>query len=148
MPQFSHTDDTGKAKMVDVSEKSDLHRTAKATGKIFLAPPTIGLIKDNAIKKGDVLTVGEIAGIIGAKKTSELIPLCHPIFLADIGVRTRIDTDGITVFTEAVSVGKTGVEMEALVAASVALLTIYDMCKAVDKTMIIGEIKLLEKIKR
>ncbi len=147
MAKFSHTDDKGKARMVDVGAKPDQYRMARATGKIYLAENTIRLIRDNQIKKGDVLTVAEIAGIMGGKKTSELIPLCHPLSITKIDVTTTIDQDGIVVISESRCTGKTGIEMEALTAVNIALLTIYDMCKAVDKNMRMGEIKLLEKTK-
>lgn len=145
--RFSHTDDKGKANMVDVSLKNMQDRIARASGKIFLQTETISLIKDNQIKKGDVLTIAEIAGIQAAKQTSTLIPLCHPLQLTKVEVKTEINDDGVTVRSMARCTGQTGVEMEALTAVSVALLTIYDMCKAVDKKMVIGEITLVEKTK-
>ena len=147
MKTFSHTDDKGKARMVDVGGKPAQHRTAIAQGNIKLSGRTLELIKENLIKKGDVLTIAEIAGIQGAKKTSELIPLCHPLALTKVKVNTEITEDGVLVTGEARCIGQTGVEMEALTAVNVALLTIYDMCKAVDKEMTIGEIKLLKKTK-
>ena len=147
MAKLSHTDDKGKANMVDVGNKPDQLRTAKATGKIFLATETLALIRENEIKKGDVLTVAEIAGIQGGKKTSELIPLCHPLPISKLDVKTSLEEDGIVVYSEARCTGKTGIEMEALTAVQIALLTIYDMCKAVDKNMHMGGIKLLEKTK-
>lgn len=147
MSKLSHTDDAGKARMVDVGDKPNQQRTAIAEGHIKLSPKTLGLIKDNQIKKGDVLTLAEIAGIQGAKKTSELIPLCHPLALTKVKVNTEITDLGVRVSSEARCVGQTGVEMEALTAVNIALLTIYDMCKAVDKEMLIGEIKLLNKTK-
>jgi cyclic pyranopterin phosphate synthase len=147
MSKLSHTDKDGKARMVDVGDKPDQRRVAKAEGFIFLTPNTIKLIRDNEIKKGDVLTVAEIAGIQGAKKTSELIPLCHPLQLSKVKVNTEITDKGVKVSSEAKCVGQTGVEMEALTAVHVALLTIYDMCKAVDKEMVMGEIRLIEKTK-
>jgi cyclic pyranopterin phosphate synthase len=147
MEKFSHTDEKGKANMVDVGHKPDQVRTAKAEGKIKLQPGTVKLIRENQMKKGDVLTVAEIAGIQGGKKTSELIPLCHPLQITKIEVNTKLTKDGVTVTSIAKCTGKTGIEMEAIAAVSVALITIYDMCKAVDKRMEIGEIKLIEKIK-
>jgi cyclic pyranopterin phosphate synthase len=147
MSKLSHTDDTGKARMVDVGGKPNQQRTAIAQGNIKLATSTLELIRDNQIKKGDVLTLAEIAGIQGAKKTSELIPLCHPLALTKVKVTTAITDSGVSVSAEARCVGQTGVEMEALTAVNIALLTIYDMCKAVDKGMEIGEIKLLSKTK-
>jgi cyclic pyranopterin phosphate synthase len=145
--QFSHTDEKGKASMVDVGDKPIQHRKAVAKGFISLQPETIRLMGENEIKKGDVLTVAEIAGIQGAKKTSGLIPLCHPISLTNIKVKCNLVQTGVEVISEAKCVGQTGVEMEALTSVSLALLTIYDMCKAVDKNMEIGRIHLLEKTK-
>jgi cyclic pyranopterin monophosphate synthase len=147
MKKLSHTDSKGKANMVDVSGKPDQLRIAKAIGKIFINKETIKLIKDNEIKKGDVLTVAEIAGIQAAKQTSGLIPLCHPLQITKIDVKTRVLNNAVEVSSQVNCVGQTGVEMEALTAVSVALLTIYDMCKAVDKGMIISEITLIEKKK-
>ncbi len=133
--------------MVDVGAKPDQQRTAVAEGHIRLSIETIKLIRDNEIKKGDVLTVAEIAGIQAAKKTSELIPLCHPLALTKVKVDAEIVADGVLVRGEARCIGQTGVEMEALTAVHIALLTIYDMCKAVDKEMLIGNIRLVEKTK-
>ena len=147
MSELSHTDESGKARMVDVSDKKDQLRVAVARGFIWLSPETVHLINENQVKKGDVLTVAQIAGIQAGKKTSELIPLCHPLPITKIEVLTGLEENGVTVTAEARCVGQTGVEMEALTAVSVALLTIYDMCKAVDKEMVIGEIKLLKKNK-
>jgi cyclic pyranopterin phosphate synthase len=147
MTELSHTDETGKARMVDVSPKPDQLRIAVARGFIELDPETVRLVRENLVKKGDVLTVAQIAGIQAGKNTSELIPLCHPLPITKIDVVTRLEENGVEVTAEARCVGQTGVEMEALTAVSVALLTIYDMCKAVDKTMKIGEIRLLEKTK-
>src|SRR5674476_252228 len=138
MDKLTHTDDKGKAVMVDVGDKANQIRIAKASGHIMLAPETIRLIKDNLLKKGDVLTVSQIAGISAAKKTSEIIPLCHNIVLDSIQVDAVVDKTGVKVVSEVKCSGKTGVEMEALTAVSVALLTVYDMCKAVDKNMIIN----------
>ncbi len=147
MSSFSHTDDKGKANMVDVGYKPIQHRSATAAGFIRLSEHTLNLIRENEIKKGDVLTVAEIAGIQAAKETSRLIPLCHPLQLTKVDVKTRVTETGVSVTALARCTGQTGVEMEALTAVSVALLTIYDMCKAVDKEMVIGEISLIEKIK-
>ena len=147
MSELSHVDESGKARMVDVSQKKDQLRTAIARGFIRLGAETVQLIRENQVKKGDVLTVAQIAGIQGGKKTSELIPLCHPLPITKIDVLTKLEENGVTVTSEARCIGQTGVEMEALTAVSVALLTIYDMCKAVDKEMVIGEVKLLEKTK-
>jgi cyclic pyranopterin phosphate synthase len=147
MNELSHVDESGRARMVDVSHKKDTLRIAKASGHILLGPETIKLIRDNQVKKGDVLTVAQVAGIQAAKKASELIPLCHPLPITKIEVLTELQEKGVKITSEVSCVGQTGVEMEALTAVSVALLTIYDMCKAADKNMVIGEIKLLEKSK-
>ena len=147
MKNLSHTDAQGKARMVDVGDKTDQLREARAKGFIMLQKETIRLIRENEIKKGDVLTVAEIAGIQAAKKTSELIPLCHPLQLTKIEVITEIIENGIEVTSRVKCIGKTGVEMEALTAVNLALLTIYDMCKAVDKEMVIKDVKLIEKTK-
>lgn len=142
MNQFSHLNNEGKANMVDVGGKPEQQRLAKASGFIQLQPETIALIKENLIKKGDVLTVAEIAGIQAAKETPRLIPLCHPLLLTKVEVKSTIKNDGILMESLVKCTGQTGVEMEALTAVSVALLTIYDMCKAVDKQMVLSEIKL------
>jgi cyclic pyranopterin phosphate synthase len=146
--KLSHIDDAGKARMVDISGKSPMHREAVAAGKIILAPATLKLLKKNQLQKGDVLAVARVAAIQGGKKTAELIPLCHPLAIHHLDVQFRIVTDGVEITSRTVSEGRTGIEMEALTAVSVAALTIYDMCKAVDKKMIIGAIGLLEKSKR
>ena len=147
MSELSHTDEAGKARMVDVSHKNEQLRVAIAKGFIRLGPETVRLIKENQVKKGDVLTVAQIAGIQAGKKTSELIPLCHPLPITKIEVLTSLEENGVSITAEARCVGQTGVEMEALTAVSVALLTVYDMCKAVDKEMSIGEIRLITKTK-
>ncbi len=147
MKKLSHTDEKGKANMVDVGHKPDQLRMAKAEGKIKLHTETVNLIRENQMKKGDVLTIAEIAGIQGGKKTSELIPLCHPLQITKLEVKTNLIEDGVVVTAVAQCTGKTGIEMEALTAVSVALLTIYDMCKAVDKNMEIGKVRLIEKTK-
>lgn len=148
MNKLSHINEAGKAEMVDVGNKPDQIRVAIAQGKIILSKETLQLIENNSIKKGDVLTVAEIAGIQAAKQTSNLIPLCHTLMLNKVKVETAIVEDGVEVMCMAKSQGKTGVEMEALTGVSVALLTIYDMCKAVDKNMVMSEISLLEKTKK
>ena len=148
MNKLSHTDNKGKAIMVDVGDKENQIRIAKASGHISLDPETIRLIEENLLKKGDVLTVAQLAGISAAKKSSELIPLCHNIVLDNVKLNTLVDETGVKVMSEVRCSGKTGVEMEALTAVSVALLTVYDMCKAVDKNMIIDNICLTEKIKK
>ncbi|MDP1623884.1 MAG: cyclic pyranopterin monophosphate synthase MoaC [Bacteroidales bacterium] len=145
---LSHVDNAGKAKMVDVSGKPDQLRTAGASGHITLKRETLELIRENRMMKGDVLTIAEIAGIQGGKRTSELIPLCHPLQISKLDVKATLDENGVKVESLTRCTGKTGIEMEALTAVAVALLTIYDMCKAVDKTMLIGEIRLTEKTKK
>ena len=145
--QLSHVDAEGRARMVDVTAKPTQRRVAKAQGRIRLAASTAALIADNKMKKGDVLTVAEIAGIQAAKRTWDLIPLCHPLQLGKVEVQTRLGDDAVTVTSNVSCVGPTGVEMEALTAVAVALLTVYDMCKAVDKAMTIGDIVLLKKTK-
>lgn len=144
---FTHIDEKGKANMVDVGQKPVQTRSATATGFISLNEQTMALIQDNQMKKGDVLTVAEIAGIQAAKRTSELIPLCHPLQITKAEVKTVIQDKGVRVTATVKCNGQTGVEMEALTATSIALLTIYDMCKAVDKQMEIGQVTLLEKMK-
>ena len=147
MNKLSHTNDRGKAQMVDVGHKQNQLRTAVAEGFISLNAETIRLIKDNQMKKGDVLTISEIAGIQGAKRTSELIPLCHPLQITKVDVKANIEGSGVKVNCMVKCVGQTGVEMEALNGVSIGLLTIYDMCKAVDKNMVISGVKLVEKRK-
>jgi len=144
---LTHTNDRGEASMVDISAKPMSHREAIATGSIQLQPATLALVADNQIKKGDVLAVARIAGIQAAKQTQNLIPLCHQIALTKISVDFLATDDGITATALARTTGQTGVEMEALTAVSVALLTIYDMCKAVDKAMHITGIHLVTKTK-
>lgn len=133
--------------MVDVGSKPDTARIAIAKGEVRMMPETLALIRAGAIKKGDVLTVAEIAGVMAAKRTSELIPLCHPLPLTQVQVELALDSDlpGVLITATARTIGKTGVEMEALTAVSVAALTIYDMAKAVEKTMCIQNIRLAEK---
>jgi cyclic pyranopterin phosphate synthase len=147
MSKLSHTDEKGKANMVDVGHKPDQVRTARAEGKIILTEETVKLIRENQMKKGDVLTIAEIAGIQGGKKTSELIPLCHPLLINKLEVKAELTEEGVIVRSLARCIGKTGIEMEALTAVNIALLTVYDMCKAVDKEMVIGEVSLIEKVK-
>ena len=144
---LSHLDSTGSARMVDVGHKPDTERVAVAAGEVLMRPETLALIRAGQIKKGDVLTVAQIAGVMAAKRTSELIPLCHPLPLTHIDVRCEVrdDLPGVSVTATARTTGKTGVEMEALTAVSVAALTIYDMAKAVEKTMRISNVRLLEK---
>ena len=148
MKNLTHIDDKGKASMVDISLKPVSLRTARAEGFIKLGKATISLINQNQIKKGDVLTLAETAGIMGGKKTSGLIPLCHPINITKIDVKASVTDQGVKVVSEAACTGQTGIEMEALTTVSIALLTVYDMCKAVDKNMTIEYIRLLEKTKK
>jgi cyclic pyranopterin phosphate synthase len=145
MSKLTHIDGDGAARMVDVGDKADTVREARAEGRITLALETLEAIKTNAIKKGDVLATARIAGIMAAKKTSDLIPLCHPLALTKVAVDFTFLDDGIKISSMARLTGKTGVEMEALTACSVALLTIYDMSKAMQKDMVIGDIRLISK---
>ncbi|MCX6080514.1 MAG: cyclic pyranopterin monophosphate synthase MoaC [Chloroflexi bacterium] len=145
--QLTHLDENGSARMVDVGAKDDSTRIAIARGEILMKPETLALIRAGLIKKGDVLAVAQVAGIMAAKKTSELIPLCHQIALTKVDVDLTLDEllPGVQITAMARTVGKTGVEMEALTAVSVAALTIYDMAKAAEKTMRIQNIRLVEK---
>jgi cyclic pyranopterin phosphate synthase len=145
MKTLSHTDEDGNARMVNVGAKDVVLRVASASGFISLNQETLMLVKQNSMKKGDVMTVAEIAGIQAAKNTFSLIPLCHNIILDKVSVVVHQEANGISVMSEVSCTGKTGVEMEALTAVSIALLTIYDMCKSVDKTMEISRIKLINK---
>ncbi len=145
--EFSHLDARGNARMVDVSPKDIVKRKAKAAGFIKLQPATLDRIRDKAIPKGDIFTTAKIAGILAAKRTSDTIPLCHPVIIDSIDLAFTIHEDRITIESTAVCRGRTGIEMEVLSAVSAAALTIYDMCKAVDKVMEIGGIHLVEKIK-
>jgi cyclic pyranopterin monophosphate synthase len=145
--QLTHMDEQNRPRMVDVSDKGISDRLARATGRIKLAPETVALIAESKIKKGNVLTTAELAGVQAGKQTANLIPLCHTLLLTKVSVTAILVVDGVEVTSEVKCTGKTGVEMEALTAVSVALLTIYDMCKAVDKSMKIGDITLLEKTK-
>ncbi len=147
MAEFSHVDDAGRARMVDVGDKRPQRRRARARGMIALTGDTLERVRADRMKKGDVLTVAQIAGIQAAKRTAELIPLCHPLSLDHVAVTLTPVGGGVSAESEVRCVGRTGVEMEALTAVSVALLTVYDMCKAVDKRMRIGEITLIEKVK-
>ncbi|TVQ86545.1 MAG: cyclic pyranopterin monophosphate synthase MoaC [Bacteroidetes bacterium] len=147
MKKFSHIDEKGKANMVDVGDKPLQTRTAVARGFIRLQPETVKLIRENQVKKGDVLTIAEIAGIQAAKKTSDLIPLCHPLQITKADVKAVLVDSGVEVTATLRCIGQTGIEMEALTGVSVGLLTVYDMCKAVDKEMVIEGVKLVEKTK-
>jgi cyclic pyranopterin phosphate synthase len=144
---FSHLDSEGVAKMVDVEEKEVVRRTAVAGGVVRMAPETVGLLRKAALPKGDALNTARIAGVMAAKKTPELIPLCHGLNLTSVDVEFEVDQDRVSIAATTRASDRTGVEMEALTAVSVAALTVYDMCKAVDKGMVIGEIRLLEKTK-
>lgn len=144
---FSHVNARGEARMVDISKKPPVLRLAVAQGKIYLARKTLNLIRANKMQKGDVLTVAKIAGISAAKETPHLIPLCHPLLLNNIEVQLQVIKDGVVAESRVQCIDRTGVEMEALIAVSVSLLTIYDMCKAVDKTMVIGDVRLIKKEK-
>ncbi len=146
-PKLTHLDEHGRVHMVDVGAKSDTERIAIAKGEVHMKPETLDLIRAGGIKKGDVLTVAQIAGISASKRTSELIPLCHPLPLTKVDVDLALDEalPGVTITATAKTIGKTGVEMEALTAVSVAALTVYDMAKAAEKTMRIQNIRLVEK---
>jgi len=147
MSSLTHLDEQGRANMVDVGHKDDTERLAVAGGEVKMLPETLALIRAGLLKKGDVLTVAKLAGIMAAKRTSELIPLCHPLALTKVDVTLTLDDalPGVQIRALAKTVGKTGVEMEALTAVSVAALTVYDMAKAAEKTMKIQNIRLLEK---
>lgn len=145
-PNLSHVDANGQVAMVDVDTKPATHRQARASARLTMQPTTLQAIKDNSLKKGDVLTVAKIAAIAAAKKTSDLIPLCHPLALSHIAITIEpADDKTLIIVAQVKTQGATGVEMEALTAVAVAALTIYDMVKAIDKGVIIGDIKLLEK---
>ena len=147
MSKLTHINENGDAEMVDVSEKDITAREAKASSRILMKPETLELIISGSNKKGDVLSVAKIAGIQAAKKCSELIPLCHPLMLSKVSVELKpnIEDSSVDIIAIAKLNGKTGVEMEALTAASIAALTVYDMCKAVDRFMTIDHVQLLEK---
>ncbi len=143
--EFTHFDENKNAVMVDVSEKNITNRIATATGRITLCNEAMEAVKGRKIKKGDVLTVAQVAGIMGQKRTSELIPMCHNINLTSSKITFEIKGNDIIVFSKAKTSGQTGVEMEALMGVNIALLTIYDMCKAIDKRMLISDVHLVEK---
>jgi cyclic pyranopterin phosphate synthase len=147
MSALTHFDSYGQAHMVDVGPKASTHRTAVARGHIQMLPATLTIVQGGTAKKGDVLGIARIAGIMAAKRTSELIPLCHPLALTRIALEfeTNPDLNRVVCTATVETVGQTGVEMEALTAVQVALLTIYDMCKAVDRGMIMGDVRLVEK---
>ena len=143
--EFTHFDENKNAVMVDVSKKDITNRIATATGRITLCNEAMEAVKGRKIKKGDVLTVAQVAGIMGQKRTSELIPMCHNINLTSAKITFEIKGNDIIVFSKAKTSGQTGVEMEALMGVNIALLTIYDMCKAIDKRMLISDVHLVEK---
>jgi cyclic pyranopterin phosphate synthase len=145
--KLTHTGESGEARMVDVTEKADTARVARASGTIAMLRETLDAIVENRMKKGDVLSGARLAGIMAAKRTADLIPLCHNIALTDVSIDIDVDDSlpGLRVIATAATIGKTGVEMEALTAVAVALLTVYDMAKAMDRGMTIGHIELLEK---
>ncbi len=143
--EFNHFNEKGRAHMVNVSEKDETKRVAIARGLIKMKKETVDLIKDGLIKKGDVLSVAQIGGIMGVKKTSDLIPMCHNIFITGSDINFNIGEEEIEIEATVSTVGKTGVEMEALTAVTTAALTIYDMCKAVDKDMVIENVRLIKK---
>ncbi len=146
--QLSHINEQGYARMVDVSNKEDSVRVARAQAEVHMQAATLAMIRDGAIKKGDVLAVAQVAGVMGAKQTPALIPMCHPLFLSGVDLSFTVDEEAarIVIYAEVKTTGKTGVEMEAITAVTVAALTIYDMCKAVDRWMEITDIRLLEKL--
>ena len=148
MSELTHFDATGQAHMVDVGAKQETARRARAAGRIRMAPATIALIREGSAKKGDVIGIARLAAIQASKRTADLIPLCHPLALTRVGVEFELnaDTATVSITVTAETFGRTGVEMEALTAAATGLLTIYDMCKAVDRGMVIEDIRLLEKM--
>lgn len=144
---LTHINEQGRAKMVDVSEKQETLREAVAYGNVYMKGETLKLIKEGTIKKGDVLSVAQVAGIMGSKKTSDIIPMCHPIMISgcDISFFLNFDENKVEITATVKNTGQTGVEMEALTAVAIAGLTIYDMCKAIDREMIVSDIKLIKK---
>jgi cyclic pyranopterin monophosphate synthase len=147
MAKFSHLDEEGAARMVDVGEKAVIRRTATALGRVEMSPDAIELLRERALPKGDALNTARIAGIMAAKRTPDLIPLCHGLNLTSIDLEFTVKNEEVEIVAVARASDRTGVEMEALTAVSVAALTVYDMCKAVDKSMVIRDVKLLEKTK-
>jgi len=144
-PRLTHFDHAGEAHMVDVAAKAETRRVARASGTLRMRPATLKVILAGKSKKGDVLGVARVAAIQGAKRTSELIPLCHPLALTRVGTEFSTGRSSVTLTVTVETVGRTGVEMEALAAVSIGLLTVYDMCKAIDRAMVIEDVKLLEK---
>ena len=147
MAEFSHLDREGAARMVDVGQKAVVRRTATAAGRVRMSPETVSLLRERALPKGDALNTARIAGVMAAKRTPDLIPLCHGLNLTAVDVEFEVGEDEIDIVATARASDRTGVEMEALTAVSIAALTVYDMCKAVDKGMVIVEVRLLEKTK-
>jgi cyclic pyranopterin phosphate synthase len=147
MTKFSHLDEEGAARMVEVGGKAVIRRTATATGRVLMSPETVELLHEKALPKGDALNTARIAGVMAAKRTPDLIPLCHGLNLTYIDLEFTVKDEGVEILAVACASDRTGVEMEALTAVSVASLTLYDMCKAVDKGMVIEGVKLLEKTK-
>jgi len=145
MERLTHLDENGKARMVDVGGKPETARVAIATGRIRMSAAALSAIRDGAVPKGDVIAAARIAGIMAAKKTAELIPLCHPLALDSVTVDFALEEEGLRATATAALTGRTGVEIEAMTATSIALLTIYDMAKAIDKGMVIEEVRLIEK---
>jgi cyclic pyranopterin phosphate synthase len=143
--ELSHLDEQGRARMVDISAKGETRRLAIAEGFVRMQATTVSLIERHEVAKGDVFTVAKVAGILAAKSTASLIPMCHPLLLTDVAVDLEARPNGVFIRASVATIGRTGAEMEALTAVSVAALTIYDMCKAVDKTMILSEIRLVHK---
>ncbi|AHM55747.1 molybdenum cofactor biosynthesis protein C [Peptoclostridium acidaminophilum DSM 3953] len=143
--EFTHLNESGRARMVDVGGKDDTNREATARACIKMNRETISMIRDGQMKKGDVLSVAQVGGIMGAKRTSDIIPMCHNIFISGVDIEFKLHEEEIEISAVAKTRGKTGIEMEALTAVSVAALTIYDMCKAVDKGMVISDIMLIKK---
>ena len=147
MTSFSHLDEEGAARMVNVGEKAVIRRTATAAGRVYMSPETVDLLREKALPKGDALNTAKIAGVMAAKRTPDLIPLCHGLNLTSVDLEFDVGEGGVEIVAVARVSDRTGVEMEALTAVSVAALTIYDMCKAVDKGMVIGDVRLVEKTK-
>lgn len=145
--EFTHINEEGRARMVDVSEKDDTDREAVAYGSVYMKKETLYKINEGTIKKGDVLSVAQVGGIMGAKNTSHIIPMCHPIMISGCDISFKLDFEKckVDIFSKVKNTGKTGVEMEALTAVTIAALTIYDMCKAIDREMIISDIMLIKK---
>lgn len=145
MSDFTHFNDQGRARMVDVTDKAPTHRTATAAGTVFMLPSTADAIRTLGVPKGDVLAVAQVAGVMAAKRTSDIIPMCHPLTLTGVDVRFTLGADRVDIEATVKCKGETGVEMEALHAVSAAALTIYDMCKALQKDMVISDVRLLKK---